>query len=423
MRLLEERPGLQRVEVDLGDGPERAYVLTQLTGPVDAGDRVVVNTTAVELGLGTGGWHVVHWNLARDEWTRARARATSSRAATRASRPTSGAPRSTWPELAEVESIDGMPVVAAALHSQLPAVAVAFKRRASRRAARLRDDRRRRAAARAVRSRRRAARPRPRSTRRSRAATRSAATTRRCRSTRALAVARHVARADAAVVVMGPGIVGTDTRLGFSGIEVGPILDAAVGARRASPIACLRVSFADQRERHRGVSHHSVDRAAVATRSRVARRRCRRVGGDEEATLRADLARAGHRPTRHDVVDVAPAGIVELLATHGLDVVVDGAARRPTIPVLFEAAAAAGVVRGRARRAPVACRDARRARPRRTRPEPARAAARHARAADARRASCSEVSGYPPQAARRTAARSSATRRCCAAWASRSRPR
>ena len=36
--LLEERPGLQRVEVDLGDGPERAYVLTQLTGPVDLGD-------------------------------------------------------------------------------------------------------------------------------------------------------------------------------------------------------------------------------------------------------------------------------------------------------------------------------------------------------------------------------------------------
>src|ERR687896_1331551 len=66
VRLLEERRGLQRVEVDLGDGPERAYVLTQLTGPVAVGDRVVVNTTAVELGLGTGGWHVVHWNLAND---------------------------------------------------------------------------------------------------------------------------------------------------------------------------------------------------------------------------------------------------------------------------------------------------------------------------------------------------------------------
>src|SRR2546421_4703066 len=71
VRLLEERRGLQRVEVDLGDGPERAYVLTQLIGSVAPGDRVVVNTTAVELGLGTGGWHVVHWNLARDGWSEA----------------------------------------------------------------------------------------------------------------------------------------------------------------------------------------------------------------------------------------------------------------------------------------------------------------------------------------------------------------
>ena len=59
--MLTERRGLQRVELDDGS---RAYVLTQLIGPVAAGDRVVVNTTAVDLGLGTGGWHVVHWNLA-----------------------------------------------------------------------------------------------------------------------------------------------------------------------------------------------------------------------------------------------------------------------------------------------------------------------------------------------------------------------
>ena len=63
--LLSERPGLQRVELDNG---RRAYVLTQLTGPVAAGERVVVNTTAVDLGLGTGGWDVVHWNLAREAW-------------------------------------------------------------------------------------------------------------------------------------------------------------------------------------------------------------------------------------------------------------------------------------------------------------------------------------------------------------------
>jgi hypothetical protein len=62
--ILVERPGLQRVMVD----GERAYVLTELIGTVAVGDRVVINTTAVELGLGTGGWHVVHWNLSRDEW-------------------------------------------------------------------------------------------------------------------------------------------------------------------------------------------------------------------------------------------------------------------------------------------------------------------------------------------------------------------
>src|SRR4051795_10635349 len=68
VRQLEERRGLQRIEVDLGDGPERAYAVTQLTGPVDVGDRVVVNTTAVELGLGTGGRHGGHWDLSRGPW-------------------------------------------------------------------------------------------------------------------------------------------------------------------------------------------------------------------------------------------------------------------------------------------------------------------------------------------------------------------
>ncbi len=47
-------------------------MLTQLIGSVGVGDRVVVNTTAVELGLGTGGWHVVHWNLEREAWSESR---------------------------------------------------------------------------------------------------------------------------------------------------------------------------------------------------------------------------------------------------------------------------------------------------------------------------------------------------------------
>src|SRR6478609_5989266 len=127
VRVLEARAGLQRVEVDLGSGPERAYVLCDLTGPVADGDEVVVNTTAVELGLGTGGWHVVHWNLARGEWSEKgpghiiKARYTSLQT------DVGSAEEHFDPELADVDSIDGMPVVVAALHSQLPAVAVAFK--------------------------------------------------------------------------------------------------------------------------------------------------------------------------------------------------------------------------------------------------------------------------------------------------------
>ena len=58
--------------------------------------------------------------------------------------------------------------------------------------------------------------------------------------------------------------------------------------------------------------------------------------------LRADLAHAGLNE-RHDLVDVAPVGIIDLFAAHDLSVVSMG---RPAgdDPVLFEAAAAAGVV-------------------------------------------------------------------------------
>jgi hypothetical protein len=334
--LLEERPGLQRVEVDLGHGAERAYVLTQLTGRVEIGDPVVVNTTAVELGLGTGGWHVVHWNLVRREWSEPgpghiiKARYTSLQADV-------GSTEEHWPELAELDSIAGMPVVAAALHSQLPAIAAAFKRtRPDARLAYVMTDG--------------AALP---------LALSDLVVELRARDLldatitcghafggdyeavsvhSALAVAHRIVGADAAVVVMGPGIVGTATRLGFSGIEVGPILDAAAGLH-GTPIACLRASFADPRERHRGVSHHSVTALMIATRSSVLVP-VATVGGEEEARLRKDLDGSGIA-ARHEVVDVAPVGILDLLAEHRLRVVSMG---RPATadPVLFEMAAVAG---------------------------------------------------------------------------------
>lgn len=72
-----------------------------------------------------------------------------------------------------------------------------------------------------------------------------------------LLAARQVARADVIIVAMGPGIVGTGTRWGFSGVEQGEILNA-VDTLGGRPIAVPRISFADARARHRGISHHSL---------------------------------------------------------------------------------------------------------------------------------------------------------------------
>jgi hypothetical protein len=338
VQLLDERAGLQRAEVDLGSGPERAYVLTQLTGRVDVGDPVVVNTTAVELGLGTGGWHVIHWNLARDGWNERgpghiiKGRYTSLQADV-------GSAEEHLESLAEAESIDGMPVVAAALHSQVPAIAVAIRdAHPDARIAYVMSDG--------------AGLP---------LALSDLVAALRARGLldatvtyghafggdyeavsvfSALVVARHVAHADVAVVAMGPGIVGTNTRLGFSGLEVATVLDATV-ALGGVPIACLRVSFADPRDRHRGVSHHSATALRLAVRSRVIVA-VPRVGGPEEHRLRRDLAEAGI-DERHDVVDVDPVDVLKLFEHHDLRIVSMG---RPAAadPVMFLAAAAAGQV-------------------------------------------------------------------------------
>ena len=311
--LLMERPGLQRVEVDLGEGNERAYVLTQLTGNVAVGDRVVVNTTAVELGLGTGGWHVVHWNLERELGLEPEHPGGTGRrgdnVAHVAGPPLTRDPRARRAGAERASQALGQLTDGAGLPLALSDLAFELRDRA------LID------------------------------------ATITCGHAfggdyeavsifSALAVARHVAGADAVVVAMGPGIVGTNTRLGFSGMEVGGILDAAA-ALDGQPIACLRVSYADPRSRHVGLSHHTRTALRLACRERVAVA-VPRLGGDEEDRLRADLVQSGIA-ARHDLVDVMPPDVLGLLDKAGLDVVSMG---RPAAadPALFLAAGAAGVL-------------------------------------------------------------------------------
>ena len=265
-RIISERRGLQRVEVDVNGGQRRrAYVLTQLTGPVAAGDRVVVNTTAVELGLGTGGWDVVHWNLAREAWSEPgpghimKLRYTSLQADTGAAEEREG--------YRPPDDLEHLPVVAITLHSQLACVAAVAKHLApERRLVYVMTDA--------------AALPLALSDLVADLVDRglldATVTTGHAfggdfeavnvRS--ALEVAMAEAGADLVVAGTGPGVVGTAGRHSYSGLEVAGIVDAAA-AGEATPIVALRYSDADPRDRHRGVSHHSTTALATAHRTAI----------------------------------------------------------------------------------------------------------------------------------------------------------
>jgi len=73
--------------------------------------------------------------------------------------------------------------------------------------------------------------------------------------------AAHVCQADVAIVAIGPGVVGTATPFGHGGVVQGEAINA-VASLGGTPVACVRMSFADSRERHRGVSHHTISALA-----------------------------------------------------------------------------------------------------------------------------------------------------------------
>lgn len=66
-----------------------------------------------------------------------------------------------------------------------------------------------------------------------------------------------VENCDIVLVSMGPGITGTNTTYGFSGLDLGFYVDLVF---RMGGVCCFvpRISFADKRERHHGISHHTL---------------------------------------------------------------------------------------------------------------------------------------------------------------------
>lgn len=335
------RPGAVEVEVEVEGERALALAYPALSGPVAEGDVVLLNTTAVALGLGTGGLHLVvavegRENLDLEGPGRVmKARYTPLQVAVQSVEETHPAALDASPGL------EGMPVVVAPLHSMVAPVAAGARAAGAGRVVYVMTD----GAAlpgsfsRLV--------PRLREsglldgfvTAGQAFGGEFEATT----PWTALLAAKEVLGADVVVVADGPGNLGTRTKWGVSALGVGHTMNAAA-VLRGRPLAALRVSFADARERHRGVSHHSLTilSQVCLVPAHVA---VPVLDAEERETVWAAL-REARLEERHQLVEVVGAPALDELASRGVEVETMGRTVADD-PAFFLAAGAAGVLAGR----------------------------------------------------------------------------
>lgn len=331
-------PGATELEVDVPGAVVRALAYIDVVGTPQVGDDVVLNTSAQSSGLGTGGYALVvalpdrlppdpsgpgHLVKARYTPTQTMVLGVDEQESAHHAL------------LAEADDLGGMPVVVADLHSALPAVLAGLRlERPGAGVAYVMTD----------------GAALPLAFSRTVAGLRAAqwlATTVTVGQAyggeleavtlhSGLLAARLVGGADVAVVVQGPGNLGTGTPWGFSGVAAGEAVNA-VGVLGGRAVGCLRVSEADSRERHRGVSHHSL-----TAYGRV-------------ALLPADIVIPALGPPLQDRLEAqtAPLAVLHRLVTVPVDGLLAGLQASPVAlstmgrglaedPACFLAAAAAG---------------------------------------------------------------------------------
>jgi hypothetical protein len=256
--IVEEHEGLVRLEVD----GHACVAYPELTGPVSVDDEVLVNVQARELELGSGGFDVLYANLTRglDLLVTEGAHVMK----------LPYAPLQTaFPHAEETgtlaEELGGLPVVCCSLHSQVAPACAGLGAELRTAYVQLPGG----------------ALPLPLSdavrTLRERGLIAGTASVGACfgGDVECVGVASALAWAagegyEAVVCAIGPGIVGTGSRLGHGGLAAAEAANAA-SALGGAPVLAARVSSADERERHRGVSHHTeavlalcVERVTVA---------------------------------------------------------------------------------------------------------------------------------------------------------------
>ncbi|MFI5495597.1 DUF3866 family protein [Actinoplanes sp. NPDC051859] len=255
--------GAVELVVDTDDGPVKALAYPALTGAPHTGDRVLLNVGALVMGLGTGGYALVvalpdrlppdpvSDGTTRDNGHLVKARYTPLQPILL------GVDEEASPHhesMAGATDVGGMPVVTADLHSALPAILAGIHAdRPDARVAYVLTD----------------GGALPAWFSRTLAGLRDhlcgTVTTGQAfggdleASTvhTGLLAARHVLGADITIVAQGPGNLGTGSPWGFSGVALGEAINAVV-ALGGRPVGSLRISDADSRARHRGVSHHSL---------------------------------------------------------------------------------------------------------------------------------------------------------------------
>jgi hypothetical protein len=152
-----------------------------------------------------------------------------------------------------------------------------------------------------------------------------------------LLAAKHVLNADLAIVTQGPGNLGTGTPWGFSGVAAGEACNA-VSVLGGQAIGALRISDADPRPRHRGVSHHSLTAFGRVALGGVTLIAPRGLSSDLGGQVDEDLA---SQPQRNPVVWVDTDGLDAALGLSPVPLRTMGRGY-PEERAYFLAAAAAG---------------------------------------------------------------------------------
>lgn len=340
------RPGAVELEVEVEGERAPALAYPELTGPVSIGDAVTLNTTAVTLGLGTGGVHlVVSVDGAGAERTTGAEEPPPGRIMKARYTPLQVAVRSIEEtdrdRIEGSRGLEGLPVVCAPLHSMIAPIAAGAKAAGAGRVIYVMTDG--------------AALPGSFSRLVPRLRTAElldgSITSGQAFGGEHEAVtlwtgllgAKEVLGADVIVVADGPGNLGTDTRWGVSALGSGQALAAAsvLGGR---PVAALRISFADERPRHRGVSHHSLTILGQVCTVQAHVAVPVLEGSERDAVW--DALRGDALEERHQLVEAD--GRPALAELERVGVEVESMGRTPADdPVFFLAAGAAGVLAGR----------------------------------------------------------------------------